>query len=75
VLRNLTTREYVREAALEQHREDFGLVDPIFLRAHWPDVRAIPFDSYKYGGDWAGHHFDITTLGEIQDDRRTSART
>ncbi|KAF8058662.1 hypothetical protein FPV67DRAFT_1455191 [Lyophyllum atratum] len=80
VLRNLTTKEYIRGDAVHEAREtpdmpylgDLTLLHLLLLRITWasdpslaiPDVGAI--ESHR--GAWAGHRFDFSDIRTVQDD-------
>ena len=80
ILRNLTTREYVRSKAIALKPEyihgpniDFlGFGEVILSRVCWstsPSV-AMPYEGGIHRGVCAGHYFDITTLARHEQDTK-----
>lgn len=76
VLRNLTTREYMRNALVPRSEygnfERIGLGEVLLARISWSPTEDNSGDtsmSYSGGihrGVWAGHRFDIITLEEME---------
>lgn len=64
MLRNLTTKEYLRSDALNGSDGYHTLASLIFRLAQWTD--AEPGDSPDYHGRWAGHRFDVAMLEDVQ---------
>ena len=80
ILRNLTTREYVRSEAIAlkpeyihgPHIDFLGFGEVILSRVSWstdPSV-ATPYEGGLHRGVWAGHYFDITTMARHEQDTK-----
>ncbi|KAF8058666.1 hypothetical protein FPV67DRAFT_1657163 [Lyophyllum atratum] len=71
VLRNLTTREYIRGDAVHKARDrsylgGLCLSHLLILRIIWAaDPSPSAIESHR--GVWAGHRFDFTDIGTVQD--------
>lgn len=57
VLRNLTSKQYIRDATLAESRYAYSLGEAICVFATWTD------DGPE--GAWAGHRFDIADFAEV----------
>ncbi|KAI9777569.1 MAG: hypothetical protein M1816_004695 [Peltula sp. TS41687] len=76
ILRNLTTKEYVRSEAIAIKPEHIcgpsisclGFGEVVLSRICWSssDSTALEYQGKVYQGVWAGHKFDITTLSRHQ---------
>lgn len=79
ILRNLTTKEYVRSEAIaikpEHIRGPFidgiGFGEVVLSRICWSrdDHTGMAYQGKIRQGVWAGHKFDITTIGRHQKDQ------
>lgn len=63
VLRNLTTKQYIRDEAIANSDHAFSLGEVIVTFALWFDSDSPTRLSHK--GEWAGHRFDIATLADV----------
>lgn len=68
VLRNLTTREYVRDEALARSEYAYSLGEIVMVQTIWTgdnkDIRRL--GSTK--AQWAGHRFDISVMADVAGD-------
>lgn len=64
VLRNITTKEYVRDAALAKSDYAYSLGELVMVQTIWTDN---PKDVARLGvkARWAGHRFDISVMADV----------
>lgn len=63
VLRNLTTRQYIRDEVIANSDHAYSLGEVIVTFALWFDADSPTLLSQK--GEWAGHRFDIATVADV----------
>ncbi|EFY91376.1 hypothetical protein J3459_009764 [Metarhizium acridum] len=76
ILRNLTTKEFVRSEAVALKPQYIrgpsidvlGFGDVLLYRILWSKPRGIFPDMYR--GIWAGHRFDIVALAKHKEDTK-----
>ncbi|KAF2270755.1 hypothetical protein CC78DRAFT_528480 [Lojkania enalia] len=85
MLRNLTTKEFVRADAIAADRHanfegpfitgGYCLGDIVLVRTGWNSIKSVGFPDYEknhnvHRGVWAGHAFDITTIARHEETTR-----
>lgn len=67
VLRNLTTKEYVRDAELARSKYAYSLGEVVMVETIWTQD---PKDVGRLGteGEWRGHRFDISVMEDVAGD-------
>lgn len=67
VLRNLTTKEYIRDDFLAKSDYAYSLGEAVCTQLQWTGEASIKNPS-GCPGQWAGHRFDISTFDSISSD-------
>lgn len=67
VLRNLTTKQYVRDAELAQSKYAYSLGEVVMVQTIWTQD---PKDVERLGteAEWRGHKFDISVMEDVAGD-------
>ena len=68
VLRNLTTKRFVRQHGLGGYDGYFTLASAIFRSAHWTDDESGAPVTPDRHGRWAGHRFDVAMIEDVRGD-------
>ncbi|KAM5346976.1 hypothetical protein ACJ41O_009981 [Fusarium nematophilum] len=67
VLRNLTTKEYVRDQAVAESEYAYSLGEVLCMFTTWTND-ASGTEGLPLEGEWAGHRFDIAPMEYLADD-------